>query len=198
PVFLTAINNTLVCTASDPVNGNALWETTGNTATVLNSNGPSALTAINGLLYFEATQGPEPASLWTTDGVTTSFVADLASLGAAGPFLDVSNTLYFEAADLRGFEPWKLALPPLATKFVVTGFSSPATAGVPGSFTVTAEDANGNLAASYTGTVHFTSSDAQAVLPEDYTFTAADAGQHTFSTTLKTAGSQSLTATDTA
>src|SRR5207247_39139 len=59
-------------------------------------------------------------------------------------------------------------------------------------------DAYGNLATGYRGTVRVTSSDAQAVLPADYTFTAADAGRHTFTTTLKTAGSQSLTATDTA
>src|SRR5262249_31127146 len=50
----------------------------------------------------------------------------------------------------------------------------------------------------YRDTVHFTSSDAQAVLPADYTFTATDNGTHTFAATLKTAGAQSLTATDTA
>src|SRR5579864_800260 len=33
----------------------------------------------------------------------------------------------------------------------------------------------------YTGTVHFTSSDAQAVLPADYTFVPSDAGSHQFS-----------------
>ena len=54
------------------------------------------------------------------------------------------------------------------------------------------------MATGYTGTVHFTSSDRQAVLPGNYTFTAADAGMHTFSATLKTAGTQSLTATDAA
>src|SRR5207249_4455803 len=49
----------------------------------------------------------------------------------------------------------------------------------------------------YTGTVRFTSSDTQAVLPGNYIFTSADAGRHTFSATLKTAGTQSLTAADT-
>ena len=34
-------------------------------------------------------------------------------------------------------------------------------------------------------------------VPANYTFTAADAGAHTFSATLKTAGTQLLTATDT-
>src|SRR5262249_22976772 len=37
-----------------------------------------------------------------------------------------------------------------------------------------------------------TSSDAQAVLPGMYTFTAADMGMHTFTATLKTAGTQSI------
>jgi len=49
----------------------------------------------------------------------------------------------------------------------------------------------------YTGTVHFTSSDAAAILPADYTFTATDAGAHTFSFTLNTLGNQTITATDT-
>ena len=59
------------------------------------------------------------------------------------------------------------------------------------------EDANGNTATAYRGTFHFTSSDSKAVLPANYTFTSSDAGKHTFSATLKAAGSQSLTATDT-
>jgi hypothetical protein len=72
------------------------------------------------------------------------------------------------------------------------------TAGVGGSGPITALDAFGNVATGYLGTVHFSSSDPQAVLPADYTFTAADAGTHTFSAILKTAGLQSLTAQDTA
>src|SRR4029077_2405448 len=49
--------------------------------------------------------------------------------------------------------------------------------------------------AGYAGTVHFTSSDGQASLPANSTLTA---GLGTFSATLKTAGSQTITATDTA
>ena len=47
--------------------------------------------------------------------------------------------------------------------------------GTPFSVTVTALDQYGNVATGYTGTVHFTSSDGQAVLPANYTFTAGDA-----------------------
>jgi len=70
-------------------------------------------------------------------------------------------------------------------------------AGVAHDFTVTAKDANGNTDAGYRGTVHFTSTDPKAILPPDYTFTAADAGVHTFSVTFKTAGTQGVRARDT-
>jgi sugar lactone lactonase YvrE len=50
--------------------------------------------------------------------------------------------------------------------------------------------------ASYTGTVHFTSTDPKTVLPADYTYTSADAGVHSFPVTFETAGSQSLTIAD--
>ena len=86
---------------------------------------------------------------------------------------------------------------PQASSFSVSGFPSSTMAGVANSFTVTAKNADGTTAAGYTGTVHFTSTDGQAVLPADYTFTAADAGVHTFSATLETAATQLITATDT-
>ena len=54
------------------------------------------------------------------------------------------------------------------------------------------------MATGYTGTVALSSRDGHAVLPADYTFTAADAGTHRFSVILETAGTQSITATDTA
>jgi len=89
--------------------------------------------------------------------------------------------------------------PSAASTFMVSGFPSPVTAGVAGTVTVTALDANGNIATGYTGTVHLASSDPLAGLPNNYTFTLADAGVHTFTNqfTLKTAGTQSITATDT-
>jgi hypothetical protein len=91
----------------------------------------------------------------------------------------------------------KINLAP-SPSFSVAGFPSPTTAGASHTFTVTALNADGTVNTGYTGTVHFSSSDPQAVLPADYTFTAADQGVHTFTVTLKTAGSQSITATDTA
>lgn len=72
-----------------------------------------------------------------------------------------------------------------------------ATTGTPSSFTVTAQNATGGTNTGYTGTVHISSSDADSSLPSDYVFTAGDAGVHTFNATFQTAGTQSLTATDT-
>jgi uncharacterized repeat protein (TIGR01451 family) len=83
-----------------------------------------------------------------------------------------------------------------ATHFSV---SAPASAyiGNAFSFTVTALDAANGVDTGYAGTVHFTSSDGAATLPANYTFVGGDAGAHTFSATLATSGSWTITATDT-
>jgi hypothetical protein len=82
-------------------------------------------------------------------------------------------------------------------RFGVTGFPSPTTAGAAGTFTVTAQNSDGSTATGYVGTVTFTSSDPQAELSDDYMFTPDDHGTHIFGAVMKTAGTQSITATDT-
>ena len=167
------------------------------------SSSRSNLTNVNGTLFFTADDGTHgvgavaratarpPAPSWSRTsnaGSTGSYPGGLTNAG---------GTLYFAADDgFHGNELWKFSttLPTLA----VSGFSTSTNAGAPGGFTVTAENADGSTDTSYTATVHFTSSDGQAELPSDYTFTPADAGVHTFSATLKTAGTQSLAVTDTA
>jgi hypothetical protein len=79
----------------------------------------------------------------------------------------------------------------------VGGFPSPTIAGAAHNITVTALDSSGNTATGYRGTVHFASSDAAAILPANYTFTAGDSGVHVFSVTLRTVGTRSVTVTDT-
>jgi hypothetical protein len=88
--------------------------------------------------------------------------------------------------------------PAAASSFLVSDFPSPSTAGVAGSVTVTAEDRYGNIATGYRGSVRLSSSDSQATLPGTYAFNSNDNGTHSFNVTLKTAGSQSITATDVA
>ncbi len=83
---------------------------------------------------------------------------------------------------------------------VTTTSANPQVAGVPFSVTVTAQDQFGNTVTGYTGTVHFRSADPHpAMLPADYTFTAADMGVHTFTNgaTLFTPGTWDVTAMDT-
>ncbi len=80
-----------------------------------------------------------------------------------------------------------------ATHFSVTAPGT-ATSGTAFSVTVTALDASNAVVTGYTGTVHFTSSDGAALLPANSTLTN---GVGTFSVTLKTAGGQTITATDT-
>jgi hypothetical protein len=80
-----------------------------------------------------------------------------------------------------------------ATHFSISAQIS-ATAGTAFSFTVTALDATNNVVATYSGTVHFTSLDPSAVLPADSRLTN---GTATLQATLKTAGSQTIMATDT-
>ncbi len=102
-----------------------------------------------------------------------------------------------DASHYTGTQSGIVINPAAAKTFTVAGFPSPTTAGVSGTFTVTAKDAYNNVATGYTGTVKFTSTDTKFVSPGNYTFTATDAGAHTFTVTFKTAGVQSITATDT-
>jgi hypothetical protein len=85
----------------------------------------------------------------------------------------------------------------MARPHLAISVTSPETAGTAFNITVTALDASNNVDPTYADTVHFTSTDPAAVLPPDYTFMSSDNGVHTFSVTLRTRDSQSITATDT-
>ena len=74
-----------------------------------------------------------------------------------------------------------------------TGTPSAETAGTAFNVTVNAVDANWNVVNTVTDTVGISSSDANAALPAD---AALAAGTKTFSVTLKTVGSRTVTATD--
>jgi sugar lactone lactonase YvrE len=82
----------------------------------------------------------------------------------------------------------------LAAYFAFSEYATGLPAGAASTFSITAKNADGSTDASYAGTVHFTSSDAQADLPADCTLTA---GSATRGFSLKTPGTQSVTATDT-
>jgi hypothetical protein len=165
------------------------------TVSALNADA-SIDTGYTGTVHFTSSDGqaglPADYTFTTSDAGTHTFHATLKTAGTQSITATDTTT-----ASLSGTDSSITVDPAAASQLVVSGYPSPTTAGASHSFTVTAEDPYGNVAAGYTGTVHFTSSDAKAGLPANYTFTAADAGTHTFSATLKTAGTQSITATDT-
>ena len=146
-------------------------------------------TGYAGTVHFISSDGAAtlPANSTLTNGVGT-FAATLQTGG--GQTLTATDTVTASITGTSG--TITVTLPP-ATHFTVSAPGS-ATAGAAFNFTVTALDATNATATSYAGTVHFTSSDGQAVLPANATLTN---GIGTFSATLKTAGNQTITATDT-
>jgi len=79
---------------------------------------------------------------------------------------------------------------------MIVSAPSTATAGTPFTYTVTAENASGNVDTSFTGTIGFTSTDSKIQgLPSTYMFTTANDGVANFTVTLETAGSQTITET---
>ena len=128
---------------------------------------PANSTLTNGTGTFSVT--------FETSGVQTITATDTVTASITG----TSNSITVSGA---------------ATHFSVTAPAS-ATAGTAFNITVTALDALNNVATSYAGTVHFTSSDPQADLPPNSTLLN---GSNTFPAALKTVGSQTITGTDTA
>jgi hypothetical protein len=165
------------------------------TVTAKNTDG-SIDTGYTGTVHFSSSDGqaglPADYTFTAADGGVHTFSATLKTAGTQS--ITAADATTFGLAGSDGGITVNAAA---ASTMSVAGFPSTTTAGVAGNLTVTLRDAYGNIASGYTGTVHFSSSDVRAVLPANYTFTAADAGAHTFSATLKTAGTQSITAADT-
>jgi hypothetical protein len=69
-------------------------------------------------------------------------------------------------------------------------------AGEPFTITVFPIDLFGFKVTAFTGSIHFSSTDDAAVLPDDYTYAPADGGVASFRVTLQTAGSQQLVVND--
>ncbi len=142
-----------------------------------------------GTAHFTSTDGQAvlPSNSMLTNGMGT-FSATLKTAGSQS--ITATDTV---TASITGASSSINVAAGTASHFSV---AAPGTAnvGVAFSMTVTALDTFGNRAAIYTGAVHFTSTDAQAVLPANSLLTNGQAG---FSATLKTIGSQTITATDT-
>jgi uncharacterized repeat protein (TIGR01451 family) len=153
----------------------------------------NTVTGYGGTVHFtssDANAAP-PADSTLTNGVGT-FTAALRTVG--NQTLTATDTAASSVSGTSGMIAVSAAA---ATHFRL---SAPAAA-LPGStflLQVTALDDFNNVTTSYTGAVHFTTSDRfGAVTPPDYTFRPADRGSRQLTATLRTIGTQTITATDT-
>jgi aryl-phospho-beta-D-glucosidase BglC (GH1 family) len=134
---------------------------------------------------------------WTQIG--TSQPISLSTSAVAGLGVTAHNNVLASTATFSN-----VAITPAPATMLTFSAPPSASAGTAFTFTVTALDSAGNLAAAYAGTIQFSSSDpsltfvnAATGLPltgNHYTFTQSDAGQHTFQATETAAGSLTLTA----
>ena len=129
----------------------------------------------------------------TLSGGTGTFSATLTRAG--GQSVRATDTV---TASITGALDVNIQPGPAAALTLATPTS--AKINQPFNVTVTLRDSFGNLATSYRGTVHFSTTDISPLvkLPANYAFTAADGGAHVFSVTLQTPLSQTITVTDVA
>jgi hypothetical protein len=161
------------------------------TVTALNTDG-SVNTGYSGTVHFTSS---DPKAVLPADSTLTN------GTGTFNVTLKTAGTQSITATDssnhLTGSESGITVNPAAATQFVITGPAS-VSAGTSFSITVTAEDAYGNIATGYTGTVHFSNSVGGATLPGNYTFQTSDNGVHKFTgLKLRTKGKNVLTVSDT-
>ncbi len=141
---------------------------------------------LGGTLHLNFAAAPVPGQVYTV----------VTALSVSGTFSGITSSSLpsgFALSPIYGPSSVQILIIGPATHFGIAAPGS-ATAGTAFAFTVTALDSGGNTATTYAGTVHFTSSDGTALLPADATLSN---GVGTFNATLKTAGGQTLTATDT-
>jgi hypothetical protein len=87
----------------------------------------------------------------------------------------------------------------LGRRLAIEGLHGPVDVGAPLGFQLAVLDNKGDIVRSYKGTVEFSSSDPEAVVPSSYTFVRSDSGQHVFpvgSLVFNSLGNQTFTAFD--
>jgi len=158
------------------------------TVTALDSSNHTVPIGYSGTVHFTSSDAAAslPANATLTNG-TGTFAATLNTAGSQT--ITAADTVTATITGTSG----AIAVISVATHFTVSAPAS-ATAGTPLNFTVTALDSSNHTVTGFSGTVHFTSSDGAAVLPANATLTN---GTGTFSATLKTAGNQTIAASDT-
>jgi FG-GAP-like repeat/RTX calcium-binding nonapeptide repeat (4 copies)/FG-GAP repeat len=165
------------------------------TVTALDTLG-NVITGYTGTVHFTSSDPravlPADFTFAATDRGTHTFTVTLKALGTQS--ITVADTA---RPGFVGAQERIMVNPGAVSRFQVSDFfPSPVSVVESASFTVTAYDAYGNLATNYAGTVHFTSSDGLALLPDDYTFTGYAGYVDYLYAALETVGMQSITVTD--
>ncbi|HUR55347.1 MAG TPA: FG-GAP-like repeat-containing protein [Gemmataceae bacterium] len=180
------------------VSGLAASATAGQTQTftvTVRDNAGGVLTGYAGTMHFTSSdpQAALPGDYQFTPADAGVHIFTVTFKTAGWQWVTAADTT---APNLSGSQGTSVTAA-AASALRLADFPPSVSSGEYGSFSVSAVDAYGNAATTYTGTVHFASSDGAAVLPGDYTFTEWDSGTAYFAAGLTTVGTQSLTATDT-
>jgi predicted outer membrane repeat protein len=141
----------------------------------------ATVAAVNGVATFNTTTAPSLSG---------------ATLSAAGTYTYTASDTSSSPYTADTVAATETVVSDSLVSFTVSGIPSPATIGTAYSFTVTAIDGSGTTDAAFTGPVFVTSTDGSATfVSQNYTFSATDAGKHTFTISFGTAGTQSVTVT---
>jgi hypothetical protein len=187
----TVVDATLTATGGFVVSAAAIGNHT--VATFTDANPAAPVSDFTALINWGDSTPATVGTVTQPGGVGTDFVAQGSHTYSA--VTTYSFPISVSISDKGGSTA--MAMSTASASFIVQGYPSPVTSPATGNFSVTALDVNGNKAPGYTGTVKFTSSSTKGDFPPNYTFTAGDAGVHIFSANLRSAGSQSITVTDT-
>ena len=136
-----------------------------------------------------------------TNGVANFSTASIASVEPTDSLVGQYTFPVYPFGNVVSPASNSFAVVPLLAGLQITGLPTSAQAGGILPFQVTALSSLSpvTIATGYTGTVTFTSTDGAASLPSSYTFTASDAGTHSFASgvTFKTAApAQTITVAD--
>src|SRR5439155_4112222 len=163
---------------------------------VVSTNDTVALTSTDANAGLPANSALVSGSKILSVTFKTAGSATLTASDSTNPSLQNSTTPSLQVqtgafTKLQILAPGETAAPGTATG--KTGTPTTQTAAAAFALTVNAVDANWNLITNVTHTIGITSSDANAVLPGN---AALSSGSGSFTVTMKTAGSRTVTATD--
>jgi len=129
-----------------------------------------------------------------TDGNSLNFGATITSPSASGNYQWKWTTIDSKNVANSGTVTTTVGQAPLS--YFTISVPSTSVAGNIFKITVRAYGDDNLVKTDYTGTISFSSTDAKAVLPVDYTFQPSDAGTKVFSVAYDSSGNQSLTVKD--